>query len=312
MKERLIYVLSALLAMTSCSKDMENEVANEDGNKITVTVKAGLPAANTDADTKVEIYRDQWRLDVLWVSEDCFSVFSGPSGTPNQFAMIENTLDRSTASFEGKIVKGKDWYYAFYPETSSTDATNVELDLTGEIMIYGGWLFSKTMYMYSKSEYNDGLTFSFQHLTSFIDVILEFAEETVDGTGETTIPPFEDGSSVTTRSSTLNGSGIKSLTFSGLSRKGTVNLVTGEVTGSDNSMTYTFDGDLLKITDAANKPRTTVELHVLPTKSLTCLTATAVLENDVTYEGKAELIDDCKIEGGKLYTAKIEMKLKTN
>ncbi|MBQ8673386.1 MAG: hypothetical protein IJ511_04945, partial [Bacteroides sp.] len=166
--KRLLFVAASLTMFAACSDTddvLQNDKVTDEGRLVTVTTT--LPGETSDTRvvlTEENADTDSRKIAVKWKeSGETFSVMTATSTAAKTFTQTEGSNE-----FTGELTG--DWtqpYYAFYPETSATDATAVPYDLSTQT----GALSEAANYMYAVNT-TDGKEYNFQHLTAIVKFTL--------------------------------------------------------------------------------------------------------------------------------------------
>lgn len=301
---RILMVLLACIA-AGCGSDLPQDAAPSlpgGGTGFKVTATAGMPQAKPATRLAFDDKSDDAHLLITWKKTDeSFSVLKATDAAPATFGQTGiNAKDAHKATFEGTIAGKEGDFYALYPAlpapNATASATDVTLDMTGQT---GTEMDESKTYMYGKSTYSTpaSLNFDFRHLTSIVKVTMQFPAET---RGQT--PNMEKTPLPTTRS--LSGATMSGVTFSaeGLKTQAHADITQDTPAYSNETAdALRLDGSFTLSADAA--PKATVYLHVLPDR-LTDFMVSAMVGGKA-YAGTVSA--DCTIEGGKMYTATVDM-----
>ena len=178
-------LLASMLAGVAigCSNELPQSAppAPEDG-RIAVTATAGIPRGGVTTRVAFNENSSASTLEITWRSDlsrpETFSVLEGTAAVlPSTFAQAEvDAGNAHNATFEGTIKDRSSNFYALYPalpETQTVTPTDITLDMSGQT---GDAPDESKLYMCAQATYNDGLAFSFAHLTSILKLKLKFPD----------------------------------------------------------------------------------------------------------------------------------------
>ena len=178
-------LLASMLAGVAigCSNELPQSAppAPEDG-RIAVTATAGIPRGGVTTRVAFNENSSASTLEITWRSDlsrpETFSVLEGTAAVlPSTFAQAEvDAGNAHNATFEGTIKDRSSNFYALYPalpEDKAATPTDITLDMSGQT---GDALDESKLYMCAQATYNDGLAFSFVHLTSILKLKLKFPD----------------------------------------------------------------------------------------------------------------------------------------
>ena len=270
--KKTLFAVASLMMLASCDNDelLQSDVTTEGGRLVTAI--ATLPGDTPDSRvvlTEEDADTDSRKIKVEWEeSNETFSVMTATSEAAQTFTQTEGD------SFEGTLTDGWEQpYYAFYPATTSTNATEVAYDLSTQ----KGTLEDMTNYMYAVNT-TDGKEYDFKHLTAIVKLTL-------------TLPSGYTPTSLT-------------LVSDRLSTKGTVNL-TGE------SITYTGELSAHSITVAnptVSDGKIVLYLNVSPMAASDADKNTLhVRTHDGTKGYSGSISTSKEIKAGKYYTAAVNV-----
>ena len=300
-------LLASMLAGVAigCSNELPQSAppAPEDG-RIAVTATAGIPRGG--ATTRVAFNENSGAstLEITWRSDlsrpEAFSVLEGTAAVlPSTFAQAEvDAGNAHNATFEGTIKDRSSNFYALYPalpEDKAATPTDITLDMSGQT---GDALDESKLYMCAQATYNDGLAFSFVHLTSILKLKLKFPDVAGASTPDMEIEALTRGvgAAGTVTGVQLRGKGVYA--------SAQVD-ITGTGSGVQLSPVYT---DLAPIgvlqlsgSFTAEDNAATVYLHLLP-GTLAEAQVIAIKEGK-TYTGTLS----GTVDVGTMYTAEVAM-----
>ena len=307
-KQTLLPALLASMlagAAIGCSNELPQSAppAPEDG-RIAVTATAGIPRGG--ATTRVAFNENSGAstLEITWRSDlsrpEAFSVLEGTAAVlPSTFAQAEvDAGNAHNATFEGTIKDRSSNFYALYPalpEDKAATPTDITLDMSGQT---GDALDESKLYMCAQATYNDGLAFSFVHLTSILKLKLKFPDVAGASTPDMGIEALTRGAEA---AGTVTGVQLRG---KGVYASAQVD-ITGTGSGVQLSPVYT---DLAPIgvlqlsgSFTAEDNAATVYLHLLP-GTLAEAQVIAIKEGK-TYTGTLS----GTVDVGTMYTAEVAM-----
>ena len=300
-------LLASMLAGVAigCSNELPQSAppAPEDG-RIAVTATAGIPRGGVTTRVAFNENSSASTLEITWRSDlsrpETFSVLEGTAAVlPSTFAQAEvDAGNAHNATFEGTIKDRSSNFYALYPalpETQTVTPTDITLDMSGQT---GDAPDESKLYMCAQATYNDGLAFSFAHLTSILKLKLKFPDVAGASTPDMEIEALTRGvgAAGTVTGVQLRGKGVYA--------SAQVD-ITGTGSGVQLSPVYT---DLAPIgvlqlsgSFTAEDNAATVYLHLLP-GTLAEAQVIAIKEGK-TYTGTLS----GTVDVGTMYTAEVAM-----
>ena len=300
-------LLASMLAGVAigCSNELPQSAppAPEDG-RIAVTATAGIPRGGVTTRVAFNENSSASTLEITWRSDlsrpETFSVLEGTAAVlPSTFAQAEvDAGNAHNATFEGTIKDRSSNFYALYPalpEDKAATPTDITLDMSGQT---GDALDESKLYMCAQATYNDGLAFSFVHLTSILKLKLKFPDVAGASTPDMEIEALTRGvgAAGTVTGVQLRGKGVYA--------SAQVD-ITGTGSGVQLSPVYT---DLAPIgvlqlsgSFTAEDNAATVYLHLLP-GTLAEAQVIAIKEGK-TYTGTLS----GTVDVGTMYTAEVAM-----
>ena len=307
-KQTLLPALLASMlagAAIGCSNELPQSAppAPEDG-RIAVTATAGIPRGG--ATTRVAFNENSGAstLEITWRSDlshpETFSVLEGTAAVlPSTFAQAEvDAGNAHNATLEGTIKDRSSNFYALYPalpEDKAATPTDITLDMSGQT---GDAPDESKLYMCAQATYNDGLAFSFVHLTSILKLKLKFPDVAGASTPDMGIEALTRGAGA---AGTVTGVQLRG---KGVYASAQVD-ITGTGSGVQPSPVYT---DLAPIgvlqlsgSFTAEDNAATVYLHLLP-GTLAEAQVIAIKEGK-TYTGTLS----GTVGAGTMYTAEVAM-----
>ena len=307
-KQTLLPALLASMlagAAIGCSNELPQSAppAPEDG-RIAVTATAGIPRGGVTTRVAFNENSSASTLEITWRSDlsrpETFSVLEGTAAVlPSTFAQAEvDAGNAHNATFEGTIKDRSSNFYALYPalpEDKAATPTDITLDMSGQT---GDALDESKLYMCAQATYNDGLAFSFVHLTSILKLKLKFPDVAGASTPDMEIEALTRGvgAAGTVTGVQLRGKGVYA--------SAQVD-ITGTGSGVQLSPVYT---DLAPIgvlqlsgSFTAEDNAATVYLHLLP-GTLAEAQVIAIKEGK-TYTGTLS----GTVDVGTMYTAEVAM-----
>ena len=307
-KQTLLPALLASMlagAAIGCSNELPQSAppAPEDG-RIAVTATAGIPRGGATTRVAFNENSSASTLEITWRSDlshpETFSVLEGTAAVlPSTFAQAEvDAGNAHNATFEGTIKDRSSNFYALYPalpENQTATPTDITLDMSGQT---GDAPDESKLYMCAQATYNDGLTFSFTHLTSILKLKLKFPDVAGASTPNMGIEALTRGAGV---AGTVTGVQLRG---KGVYASAQVD-ITGTGSGVQPSPVYT---DLAPIgvlqlsgSFTAEDNAATVYLHLLP-GTLAEAQVIAIKEGK-TYTGTLS----GTVGVGTMYTAEVAM-----
>ena len=130
MKKSLLLIVTAVLAMTACTKD----VAEMDGGANALGGEINVSAA-IDENTRTSMTANGDNLDIAWVAGDGIGMFASDANgalAANLKYVAESNAANSKLNADGESIQwgtGTHQFYAYYPYTTATDATAVPISV---------------------------------------------------------------------------------------------------------------------------------------------------------------------------------------
>ena len=129
MKRYILPAAIAALSMLSCQKELADPTLQNqnqaDGELVEMTFSADVES--TDTKTYIDV-ADGFK--VFWEATDEIAVYAGSVKAESSFAIKEETISGSSASFTGTIPSGASAYYAVYPASAAGECADGKVNVT--------------------------------------------------------------------------------------------------------------------------------------------------------------------------------------